>query len=107
MPLAVDVSANVHSSAPLKSSSAQPNGTVKHIIDPVVLAKPNLALWVTKDHKCVFAGNEDAKLIIRLYQTEEPYPECPPDQCVIHVVSAARAISVSSAHSTESHRNLR
>ncbi|WWD10504.1 chlorophyll synthesis pathway protein BchC [Kwoniella europaea PYCC6329] len=36
-----------------------------------VLTRPNLALWVTKDHK--------------IYQKEEPYPSCGPDDCVVHV----------------------
>ncbi len=35
--------------------------------------RPNTALWVTKDHQ--------------IYQKDVPYPECPPDSCVVHVVS--------------------
>ncbi|WWC61512.1 chlorophyll synthesis pathway protein BchC [Kwoniella dejecticola CBS 10117] len=55
------------------------NGLVKHpkktanghapLID--VKSRPNLALWVTKDHK--------------IYQKEESYPACGPEECVIHV----------------------
>lgn len=37
----------------------QTNGTGLGIIDPVVLAKPNLALWVTRDHK--FVQNSEAE----------------------------------------------
>ncbi|KAJ8072240.1 hypothetical protein PM082_015799 [Marasmius tenuissimus] len=33
--------------------------------------KPNVALWVTKEHK--------------LYQEEIPYPECGPSDCIVHV----------------------
>jgi hypothetical protein len=33
---------------PMATASA---ATAATIIDPVVLAKPNLALWVTKDHR--------------------------------------------------------
>ena len=51
MPLAVNTTANGHAAGPLKPVAAQQNGTAQHIIDPVVLAKPNLALWVTKDHQ--------------------------------------------------------
>ena len=28
----------------------------------------------------------EPELICSLYQTEEAFPECPPDSCVIHVV---------------------
>ncbi|KAF9017775.1 putative xylitol dehydrogenase [Hymenopellis radicata] len=34
-------------------------------------AKPNVALWVTEDH--------------RLYEEEIPYPICGPDDCIVHV----------------------
>ena len=41
-------------------------------IDPGVKGRPNLALYVTPDH--------------RIYQKEVPYPSsCPPDSCVVHV----------------------
>ncbi|KAK7470100.1 hypothetical protein VKT23_001541 [Stygiomarasmius scandens] len=33
--------------------------------------KPNIALWVTKDHQ--------------IYQEEIPYPTCGPDDCIVHV----------------------
>ncbi|KAF9266505.1 putative sorbitol dehydrogenase [Marasmius fiardii PR-910] len=33
--------------------------------------KPNIALWVTKDHQ--------------IYQEEIPYPSCGPDDCIVHV----------------------
>ncbi|EEB97342.1 hypothetical protein MPER_03360 [Moniliophthora perniciosa FA553] len=34
-------------------------------------AKPNIALWVTKDHQ--------------IYQEEVPYPVCGPDDCIVHI----------------------
>ncbi|OXG49841.1 hypothetical protein J010_04757 [Cryptococcus neoformans] len=64
-------------------SSVAPNGAgqvinkgnasnaVEHIIDTNVLSRPNLALWVTKDH--------------RIYQTEEAFPSCQPTECIVHV----------------------
>ncbi|KGB78656.2 hypothetical protein CNBG_4494 [Cryptococcus deuterogattii R265] len=42
-----------------------------HTPSTEVLTRPNLALWVTKDHK--------------IYQKEEPYPACAPDDCIVHV----------------------
>ncbi|KAG7089883.1 hypothetical protein E1B28_011518 [Marasmius oreades] len=44
----------------LKSSSIWKKGS-----------KPNIALWLTKDHQ--------------IYQEEIPYPECEPDDCIVHV----------------------
>ncbi|ORY29953.1 putative xylitol dehydrogenase [Naematelia encephala] len=42
-----------------------------HEVDTEALKKPNLALWVNKEHQ--------------IWQKEEAFPECPPDGCVIHV----------------------
>jgi L-iditol 2-dehydrogenase len=73
-PTAVDESLGAHPDPfALKTRNINGNGQAKHIIDPEVLSRPNLALWVTKDHN--------------IYQKEEPFPTCPPDSCVIHVVS--------------------
>lgn len=37
---------------PASLKNARLNGaTDQHIIDPEVLTRPNLALWVTKDHR--------------------------------------------------------
>lgn len=55
-------------------------------VDPATLKRPNLALWVTKDHQWAANGNV-ATADSRIYQKEEAFPECPPDNCVIHVVS--------------------
>ncbi|RSH93885.1 L-arabinitol 4-dehydrogenase [Saitozyma podzolica] len=72
-PTAVSASNPIADASTLKAQ-IQANGTTtttKSAIDPQVLARPNLALWVTKDHK--------------IYQKEESFPTCPPDQCIIHV----------------------
>lgn len=46
---------NVESTGAVPDMSALKNqlkgGTGQHIIDPEVLTRPNLALWVSKDHK--------------------------------------------------------
>ncbi|BEI87247.1 hypothetical protein CcaverHIS002_0705930 [Cutaneotrichosporon cavernicola] len=47
------------------------NGHSNENVDPALLRRPNIALWVTKDHK--------------IYQKQEAFPDCPPDSCVIHV----------------------
>lgn len=76
-------------------SSVAPNGAgqvinkgnasnaVEHIIDTNVLSRPNLALWVTKDH--------------RIYQTEEAFPSCQPAECIVHVVSTPAYLHRSNA----------
>jgi L-iditol 2-dehydrogenase len=35
----------------LKNSIQVNGGAEQHVIDPEVLTRPNLALWVSKDHK--------------------------------------------------------
>lgn len=43
----------VPDSTALKGKINGETGTDLHIIDPEVLTRPNIALWVTKDHKWV------------------------------------------------------
>jgi L-iditol 2-dehydrogenase len=52
-PTAISASNPIADASTLKAQ-IQANGTTtttKGAIDPQVLARPNLALWVTKDHK--------------------------------------------------------
>jgi L-iditol 2-dehydrogenase len=37
----------------LKNQVLLNGGAAQHIIDPEVLTRPNLALWVSKDHRSV------------------------------------------------------
>ncbi|KAL7419455.1 hypothetical protein Q5752_006293 [Cryptotrichosporon argae] len=51
---------------------AEPTHAVaKPAINPATLAKPNLALWVNKEHQ--------------IWMKEESFPECGADECIVHV----------------------
>lgn len=69
--------------APIKNGLVNGDATINHMIDPAVLSKPNHALWVTQDHKWVSSSDGADG---RLYTTEEVFPQCPADSCVVHVV---------------------
>jgi len=51
MPLALEPLHEDHNEVARDVIGPSINGMAKHVVDPQVLAKPNIALWVTKDHK--------------------------------------------------------
>lgn len=83
-PVAFDeVSSATFNGAGLIINKGNASNAVEHIIDTNVLSRPNLALWVTKDH--------------RIYQTEEAFPSCQPTECIVHVVSTTAYLHSSNA----------
>jgi L-iditol 2-dehydrogenase len=67
------------------SHNANGNGHAHAQVSSDALHRPNLALWVTKDHQYVASWVFCDQADDRIYQKEEAFPECPPDSCVIHV----------------------
>lgn len=50
-PTALNGQTDIITTSALKNSVQLNGGAEQHVIDPKVLTRPNLALWVSRDHK--------------------------------------------------------